>query len=99
MGTLYDFACSRCSYTIMMSSGPDAGESGYYHAALCHTCRPKTLVNAAQSVEPFERRSTDAKDYVCPRSRTHRLTLWGHPGPCPRCGTTLLRGTNMLMWD
>ena len=35
----------------------------------------------------------------CDLDRRHKASLWRHPGPCPRCGTTLAKGEMAVMWD
>ena len=101
MGQWYRFTCSGCAYEAEVSGGRDAGMSGYVHTAICRTCRPARLVDAPKEREPFANVVGEVDDYVCPfaRTRQHRLVLWAHPGPCPQCGTTMMRGAPTALWD
>ena len=35
----------------------------------------------------------------CDLHHRHKASLWSHPGPCPRCGTTLAKGEMTVLWD
>jgi hypothetical protein len=34
-----------------------------------------------------------------PRCNGNRIVVWEHPGPCPKCGTTLEREEQYVIWD
>lgn len=101
MGQWYRFTCPQCAYEAEVSGGADAGMAGYIHTAICRTCRPARLVNAPRVRDPFAGGSGTVTDYACPfaRTRQHLLTLWSHPGPCPRCGISMKRRQRTALWD
>jgi len=35
----------------------------------------------------------------CPRSGGHTVRRWTHPGACPKCGNTMMRGEKLTIWD
>jgi hypothetical protein len=72
MAVLYEFNCPVCSFMEIASGRPDALFSGPTVTVLCLD----------------EQRLYDVKadEIVCPKDPAHRLELWTHPGPCPKCG-------------
>lgn len=100
MGEWFQFDCSRCGYQAEVSGGPSRGMLDEVHTAICHTCDPPRLVDARRQRGDYGK-TRDGGSYSCPlaRERRHEVTLWTHPGPCPRCGHAMLRGRLAAMWD
>lgn len=103
MGQSFEFECTKCHYEVMVSGGPDTGFLGHVHTAICRTCRPHRLVDAAQYPDPYTTRSHRVEDYRCPHARTrvHVLELWTAPGPCPRCVGQMRQKPSgvVMLWD
>jgi predicted RNA-binding Zn-ribbon protein involved in translation (DUF1610 family) len=91
MGTRYRFNCPQCGCAVE-STGGDAGMMAVTAAPVCAPCRARHDV----VVERF--RSTTLRSApACGRAPVPRE--WRHPGKCPRCGVTLLRGGAAVLWD
>ena len=35
----------------------------------------------------------------CPKSSEHAFRRWKHPDVCPKCGSTMVRGERVTIWD
>ena len=100
MGTHYAFRCPGCAYTAEVSGGSDVGMSVGTVTISCATCRKLRDVvvteapwNDPPDPVPEQPRCTSA------RTRLHRTVLWCDPGPCPRCGVTMLNEGMTVLWD
>lgn len=96
MGTTLSFTCPQCRYEASVSGGPDAGFFCNTLTVRCMDCR------ALYDVVTFEDRGQPTERRVeprCPKSQTHTVEPWTHPGPCPRCGVTMEEGGEVALWD
>lgn len=96
MGTWFQFSCSRCGYQAEVSGGSDAGMVAVTATILCRRCRRLFDVVAGKVSISGQIKKVPLR---CPRSASHPIERWSHPGPCPRCGTTLTREGETALWD
>lgn len=99
MGQHYEFECLTCSYKVTMSGGNDVGMACATSTILCEKC--KELYDVETTDEPWLAMKPDwePKNLRCPKSKRHQVRLWKHPGECPKCGSTLIRGKLVMLWD
>ena len=97
MGTLYDFQCESCGYQAEVSGGEDCGIAQTTITIFCADCTE--LYDVRTSDEAMTRKAQREVSIRCPKSSSHRWRLWEHPGPCPRCGAAMKRGTETAIWD
>jgi hypothetical protein len=99
MGELYEFDCPKCGYSAEVAGGPSVGECVRTATITCATC--KKLRDAFVSHEPWNYQEPVTVAPKCPgeRTRKHAPTLWEDPGPCPKCGTTMVRARMTVLWD
>ncbi|MBP7937820.1 MAG: hypothetical protein KA354_24535 [Phycisphaerae bacterium] len=64
---------------------------------LCEDC--KRLMDVLETLIDETGKESEAHALKCYRSSGHRIKVWNHPGPCPRCGQTMTRGEVTVMWD
>lgn len=109
MGSQFHFACPECGYQVEASGGLDFGMICATHTVSCPICREVSDLEISD--KPWEIAATPGEagpeDWVpppgarirCALDRRHSAKLWTHPGPCPRCGTVLLRSGPTILWD
>ena len=108
MGTALDYSCPECGYEVhSMISGYDVGMSSHAVGVSCANC--KELHTACLPGKPWDADMDAMRLQVeaghlptgarCPKSAKHHVEVWSHPGPCPRCGTTLSQGEGVMCWD
>jgi hypothetical protein len=108
MGSACDYFCPACAYkTNWMVSGYGVGMTAHVVGVSCAECEELHVANLPRA--PWELRAVLIKAMVqrgripsatrCPVSADHHLTVWRHPGPCPRCGCVLERGEHLILWD
>ena len=98
MGTYYQFTCGECDFETEVSGGFDIGMVAATQTIICRDCG--NLVDVLVGDAP----TTDPEDVVsmtlhCPTSTRHEVAQWNHPGPCPKCGKTMTRGAETVLWD
>jgi predicted RNA-binding Zn-ribbon protein involved in translation (DUF1610 family) len=100
MGMKCDVVCPACGYRAHVSGGPDGGFVGMTQTISCNDCRELCDVSVG-TVSKYERKVTSKKKPRCPVSAKHVWQEWTHPGPCPKCGTTMNHDPNgnVTMWD
>ena len=114
MGTLFETRCPSCGYSKMVSGGEDAGMACLTTTIACKDCRELYDAVVSDKPWLGPKRSGDLK-LICPghsdgddddlfferrhANPNHRVEEWTYPGPCPRCGETLVRGDGIVMWD
>jgi hypothetical protein len=106
MGGACDYTCRGCGYHVdFMVNGYDVGMGSHVHAVLCRDCRELRVSRleghpATMPIEPRQLAEAISRlTLSCPENPAHRVERWEHPGPCPRCGVTLQRGRNLILWD
>jgi hypothetical protein len=112
VGRKYRFFCESCGYEAQVSGGPDRGWFAAAHTVSCPRCRELSdaeLCNAFHDISAFDLLRLSGHDLAlwmqsqkktrCGLDGRHAASLWSHPGPCPRCGTTLRREGPVAMWD
>jgi len=108
VGTALDYSCPECGYEVhSMISGYDVGMASHAVGISCATCRE--LHTAFLPGKPWDADMDAMRLQVeaghlpagarCPKSAKHRVEVWSHPGPCPRCGTTLNQDEGFMCWD
>ena len=108
MGTTSDYSCPECGYQASsMSSGYDVGMRAHAVGVSCETC--KKLYSAFlpgshwdMDIDVMRAKVESGELPVgakCPKSAKHHVKVWSHPGPCPRCGTTLIQEDIGICWD
>ncbi|MHB1134828.1 MAG: hypothetical protein ACYC4L_20855 [Chloroflexota bacterium] len=98
MGAKFSFRCPSCAYAAEVSGGDDVGMMVRTTTILCADCRELHDVVTGESLasaSPSPRQTP----LRCPVAAEHAVSRWRHPGPCPRCGTTLHRLGLALFWD
>lgn len=113
MGARYRFICGSCGYETLVSGGYDRGWFSEVHTVSCPRCHELSDAEIKESApdaadclyDPFDQNALPPDRVVggrirCGLDRRHTAELWTHPGPCPRCGTTLERSDGaVLFWD
>lgn len=113
MGSLYLFSCPSCGYEAQVSGGLDFGMACVTHTVSCPQCQElsDTLVSDRPGDVVVHRLQADGEEGLdvlpgtvperlrCETDRRHTARPWEHPGPCPRCGTTLAKGDMAMSWD
>ncbi len=114
MGSSYLFSCPSCGYEAEVSGGLDFGMACVTHTVSCPDCKklsdalistnpgdvvaPRLLIDDEEGdldVLP----GTVPEQLRCETDRRHTARPWEHPGPCPRCGATLVKGELAVDWD
>lgn len=97
MGAVYEFICRNCGYRIETEGGFGGGALFMSQDVLCHDCREIRPCIKVQHEFGWDPGPAEVRPLQCPVDPSHRVEKWDHPGPCPRCGTTLRQG-RLLMW-
>ena len=99
MGAHFLFRCAACDYQADISGGNDIGMACATSTVLCRDC--KELHDVVTTQEPWlaMEPTWNPTNLRCPKSDTHTVELWEHPGPCPRCGAEMVRGEITVLWD
>jgi hypothetical protein len=100
MGQAFSFTCSVCGYEEVVSGGPDTGMSCLTETVACASCHKLTQVVVSETPwDPTSRR--DVSGIGCPTCNQFTLSIWTHPGCCPRCGHPNLKRSEMpaFLWD
>lgn len=105
VGSAANFRCAECGYQVNhMVHGYDRGMAAQVHAISCTDCHELRIARIGGGWDPelpWLEEPIDLSQVTlrCPVSAEHRVSPWTHPGPCPRCGTTLVEGDDLIMWD
>jgi len=97
VGTLYQFRCKPCGYEAEVSGGQDCGMTSATVTVLCETCRE--LFDVVTSTDAIFAKPEREIPIRCPNDSAHSCQLWTSPGPCPKCGKTMVRGEETVLWD
>jgi Zn finger protein HypA/HybF involved in hydrogenase expression len=97
MGALYKFVCGSCGYQVEVSGGRDAGMVALTATIACLNCQE--LYDVVTSEHPLASAKVNEIPIRCPKSHSHRVSLWKHPGRCPKCGAILTRANETVLWD
>lgn len=99
MGGMYKFECRGCGYSAW-SSGQryDYGMRCVRTTVHCRTCRELQDVEISQDPANFRPYGATV-DLRCPDGDDHDVVQWLDPGPCPKCGETMERGNERMLWD
>ena len=100
MGTRKRHFCSQCDYEAIVSGGDDVGMLAATSTIYCYDC--ENVLDVVTAEEPWLAMDDDwvPIDYRCNYSATHRVALWGYPGECPKCKSTMeIDENNLIMWD
>ena len=108
MGIASIYSCPQCGYqSDTVSSGYDVGMSSHVVGVSCETC--KQLYSVVLPGKPWDADMDAMRQLVAsgrlpkgargPKSKKHHVKAWSHPGPCPRCGTTLRQEEGVMCWD
>ena len=96
MGTSYQFKCPQCDFEAEVSGEGYAGMMCTTITIHCLDCHD--LYDVVDSVMG-DNSLFKPKKVRCPEKAKHRWEAWTHPGPCPSCGTTLVKGESTMIWD
>jgi len=97
VGTLYQFRCESCGYEAEVSGGRDCGMASATVTIFCEICSELfDVVTRADAVLARPEREISIR---CPNDSRHSCRLWTSPGPCPKCGKTMVRGEETVLWD
>ena len=99
MGAVYEFICLKCGYSVECEGGFGGGFVYTSQDVLCHDCREIRMCVTARHEFRCDPKPSDMLPLQCPVDSSHRIEKWDHPGPCPRCGTTLQEGTLIMESD
>jgi hypothetical protein len=96
MGETRGYICPSCRYAADVSGGDDAGMAVVTTTIACGECRALRDVVTGRREQGFAPIAP-----VCPRGRRHHVSPWRFPGPCPRCGTTMVEDPDaaIALWD
>jgi hypothetical protein len=97
VGMLYQFRCEACSYEAEVSGGRDCGMACATVTIVCETCRE--LFDVVTSTDVIFASPEREIPIRCPTDSAHSCQLWTSPGPCPKCGATMARGEEIVLWD
>lgn len=97
MGALYSFGCGSCGYQAEVSGGRDAGMAQLTATIVCEDCQE--LYDVVTCEHPLNRTRENEIAIHCPESVLHHVRLWTHPGSCPKCGVSLKRERETMIWD
>lgn len=97
MGTLYQFWCESCGYGAEVSGGRDCGMASGTATVVCEICQE--LFDVVVSEDAISQKPDREMPIRCSKSSEHPCRLWTSPGPCPKCGATMVRGKETLIWD
>lgn len=87
MGQQYAFSCPGCGYTNEHCGG--GTEYGMAMALSTIHCKDCTEL---YDVPTYEFGFTPGEiPALCPKNKRHVVSVWVHPGPCPKCGIVLHR--------
>lgn len=95
MGYASGYRCASCGYsTLAMRSGYQIGGRADSIGLHCHDCRELHVAKVPAESRGFEalvkaRRGEIPAGVTCPESPDHRISVWTHPGACPRCAEPL----------
>ncbi len=113
MGSLHLSSCPSCGHEAQVSGGLDFGMTCVIHTVSCPRCqklsdtvvsdRPGGVVvhrlQADGEEDPDVLRGTVPERPRCAIDGRYAAQRWDHPGSCPRCGRTLVRGDMAMSWD
>jgi hypothetical protein len=99
MGANYLFTCKSCDYSVEVSGGPDIGMHVATRTISCRECQNLYDVVVSENAWEQDESKQNRKRPKCPKSKKHSVSLWEHPGPCPKCGEIMEMGEMSLLWD
>jgi len=101
MAIQYEFTCPDCDYSDFVCGCGGVGMHAVWETMTCLDCRElvDVLVGQLGQRGPSGDKEWDRDLGVCLECRGKNLSIWTHPGPCPRCGSILEKGDNELMVD
>lgn len=99
MGSLQTFRCDACGYEAEIGGGFDYGMLSATWTVHCLSCRTLSDVLVSEDPSEFSRDGWKPERYSCEKEPGHEVVLWSNPGPCPRCGKTLIPGETTMLWD
>ena len=98
VGTVYQYVCSQCDFAAAVSGGFDVGAASVSQTYSCRDCG--LLFDRCVSSVPRSFIQRDAPQTLpCAGDPRHSAHLWNHPGPCPKCGSTLRKKELIVCWD
>ena len=105
MGVIREFVCPGCGYGAMVAGSFSLLMSAVVRTVACATCGELMDV-CSHSGELGNFPPSDQHDLevtsgplVCETNDGHAVSPWEHPGPCPKCGTTMQLGEGMILAD
>lgn len=99
MGHRFQFTCSGCGLSAMVSGGPDAGFCSVTDTYYCRTCG--TLQDVVTCWHPEDDSGNDSTPIpTCDRCGSLDLFTWQEGSPCPACkGIVVKNEADGLLWD
>jgi hypothetical protein len=101
LGHRYRFVCRACGYAVSVTGGDDYGFMGTTTTVSCRECRELYDIEIFKMGPCMMLPDANLKPKApfCPKSRSHMVGKWTHPGPCPNCGKEMERGETTSFWD
>ena len=96
MVDFYRFSCEACGYKVMASGKSSKGDFDDGTTILCEDCRELYEIEPESA---YTVKKASHRMLRCPVKFTHRIRVWSHPGPCPRCGRPMKKGEHVVRWD
>ena len=101
LGSAFSFECPSCGYTAEVSGGRDLGMFVVVRTCTCGDCHRLVDViigyvgqDGGIGVPKYDR----ALDR-CPECDGTNLVPWSEAWPCPRCGSSMIQGDTLILWD
>jgi hypothetical protein len=102
MGRTHRFTCPNCEYSDDVSGCRAFGFFAVIETITCHDCKKlyDATANENTSDIPGDIMTYDGLTGICcPKSKSHRFSLWAEPWLCPKCATPMEEGGLYELWD
>ena len=100
MGTVRNYACSRCRFCHEGLERFDALIAGPSFKVICHDCQELYDVSREGG---WPEEGSDwlptPQEAQCPKGAKHRAELWPEDRPCPKCGKPMNEGEITIFAD
>ena len=93
----FEFTCPSCSYGHHGAGCRSALMSGPTWSIVCLDCKElQDVIVWEPHDQPDPEDETMPTKPMCGEDPEHRVEEWAHPGPCPKCGTTMDRNEDLV---
>lgn len=102
MGSKFNFTCTNCNYSAMVSGERDYGMEAVVQTMVCADCQELVDVSIGRFGEDGPTGDADYdKDLGrCPECDGGRVSVWLDAHLCPRCRGEMTREEDLIvLWD